>query len=101
MSSNGIAVGLNKGYQVTKRELPAKPVNRKGALGKRVSFIREIIREVTGFTPYERRMLELLKVGKDKRALKVAKKRLGTHRRSKSKREEMQATLRAQRSAKK
>lgn len=30
-----------------------------------------MIREVAGFAPYERRVMELLKVGKDKRALKV------------------------------
>ena len=45
-------------------------------LGKRVKFIREIVREVTGFAPYERRIMELLRVGKDKRALKLAKKRV-------------------------
>ena len=30
-----------------------------------------MVREVVGFAPYERRVMELLKVGKDKRALKV------------------------------
>jgi Ribosomal protein L36e len=29
------------------------------------------VREVVGYAPYERRVMELLKVGKDKRALKV------------------------------
>jgi large subunit ribosomal protein L36e len=47
---------------------------------KRVHFVRNLIREVTGFAPYEKRITELLKVGKDKRALKVAKRKLGTHR---------------------
>jgi hypothetical protein len=37
---------------------------------------------------------ELLKVGKDKCALKVAKKKLGTHKRAKKKREEMAGVLR-------
>ena len=53
-----------------------------------------------GFAPYEKRVQELLKVGKEKRALKFAKKRLGTLRRARSKREEMQAVLRAQRQRK-
>jgi Ribosomal protein L36e len=30
-----------------------------------------VVREVAGWAPYERRVMELLKVGKDKRALKV------------------------------
>ena len=33
--------------------------------------VRAVVREVVGFAPYERRVMELLKVGKDKRALKV------------------------------
>lgn len=61
---------------VTKREKAARPASRKGRLGKRVKIVREIIREVAGFAPYEKRVMELLKVGKDKRALKVAKKKV-------------------------
>lgn len=61
---------------------------------KRVHFVRNVIREVAGFAPYEKRITELLKVGKDKRALKVAKRKLGTHKRAKKKREEMSSVLR-------
>ena len=43
---------------------------------KRVKVVRDIVREVAGLAPYERRITELLKVGKDKRALKVAKKKV-------------------------
>ena len=43
--------------------------------------------------------MELLKVNKDKRALKFCKKRLGTHRRAKRKREEMQIALQMMRKA--
>ncbi len=46
---------------------------------KRVTFVRDIVREVAGLAPYERRITELLKVGKDKRALKVAKKKVGAN----------------------
>ncbi|KAL0434773.1 UNVERIFIED_CONTAM: 60S ribosomal protein L36-2, partial [Sesamum radiatum] len=73
---------------------------RKGKKkSKRVHFARSLIREVAGFAPYEKRITELLKVGKDKRALKVAKRKLGTHKRAKRKREEMVGALRKMRTA--
>ena len=43
---------------------------------KRVKFIRDLVREVVGFAPYEKRCMELLRIGKDKRALKFVKKRV-------------------------
>ncbi|KAF8822776.1 ribosomal protein RPL36 [Cardiosporidium cionae] len=99
-NSGSIAVGIRKGYLVTKRDLPAKPVKRKGQICSRVKMIREVIREVAGFSPYERRIMELVKVGTSaafKRALKFSKKRLGTHRRAKAKRLEMQEVVIQQR----
>jgi large subunit ribosomal protein L36e len=56
--------------------------------------IRDLIRDVVGSAPYEKRLMELLKVGRDKRALKLAKRKLGTHLRGKKKREEMGNLLR-------
>ena len=44
---------------------------------KRVRFVREIVKEVAGLAPYERRATELLKVGRDKRALKLCKRKVG------------------------
>jgi hypothetical protein len=38
--------------------------------------VRDLIKEVAGLAPYEKRIIELLKVGKDKRALKVAKRKV-------------------------
>ena len=38
--------------------------------------MRDLIREVTGHAPYEKRAMELLKVSKDKRALKFLKRRV-------------------------
>merc|ERR1719198_2608696 len=75
MVASGLAAGLNKGFITQKRTLAKRPVSRKGKLGRRVKFVREVVREVAGYAPYEKRIMELLKVGKDKRALKVAKKR--------------------------
>ncbi|KAJ3019741.1 UNVERIFIED_CONTAM: 60S ribosomal protein L36 [Siphonaria sp. JEL0065] len=82
---SGLFVGLNKGHVITPRVPRAKPSNRKGALSKRTSFVRSLIREVAGFAPYERRVMELLKNSKDKRARKLAKRRLGTFLRAKKK----------------
>lgn len=106
----GLAVGADKGHVVTLRSLKttravkgveksviAKPSYRKGIKNKRVDFVRGIIREVAGYSPYEKRTMELLKVGKEKRALKVLKNKLGTHKRAKAKREEMADALRNQR----
>ncbi|KAK1548118.1 hypothetical protein Q3G72_029000 [Acer saccharum] len=95
--NTGLFVGLNKGHVVTKKELALCPSNHKGKTSKRIHFVRNVIKEVAGFAPYERRMTELLKVGKDKRALKVAKRKLGTHKRAKKKREEMSNVLRKMR----
>ncbi|KAL9686062.1 hypothetical protein QQ045_023517 [Rhodiola kirilowii] len=97
--NTGLFVGLNKGHIVTKKELAPRPSDRKGKTSKRVHFVRSLIREVAGFAPYEKRITELLKVGKDKRALKVAKRKLGTHKRAKRKREEMSSVLRKMRYA--
>lgn len=41
-----------------------------------MKFVRDVVREVAGLAPYEKRIMELLKVGKDKRALKVAKRKV-------------------------
>merc|ERR1711881_560222 len=57
---------------------------------------RDVVREVCGFAPYERRAMELLSQGFDKRALKFCKKRLGTHRRGKKKRAELENVMQAQ-----
>lgn len=80
--------------------MPVRRVSRKGALNPRVKMVREVVREVSGFAPYERRVMELLKAGSAstmKRALKLAKRRLGTHLRGKKKREELQMAIQQQR----
>jgi large subunit ribosomal protein L36e len=40
-----------------------------------------VVRDVAGLAPYERRVSELLKVGKDKRALKLCKKKVSNYQR--------------------
>ncbi|KAI9208399.1 ribosomal protein L36e [Polychytrium aggregatum] len=89
MAKSGIAVGLNKGHITTERAPRTKVSNQKGRLSKRTKFVRELVREVVGFAPYEKRVMELLKNSKDKRARRLAKKRLGTFGRAKRKVEEL------------
>ncbi|XP_054719626.1 60S ribosomal protein L36-like [Uloborus diversus] len=94
-----LCVGLHKGHKITKNVTAPRPSRRKGKLTKHTRFIRDIVREVCGFAPYEKRAMELLRVSKDKRALKFIKKRLGTHLRAKRKRDELSNVLTAQRKA--
>ncbi len=100
-----IAIGKNKGHKTTKIQTKrARPVYTKAKLGKRTKMVRQIISQVAGVSGYEKRVIEFLKAGslKDtKRALKLTKKALGTHRRAKIKRENIMNYLRAQQAKKK
>eukprot|EP00729_Bicosta_minor_P014833 gene14833-29423_t len=98
-AKGNVAFGLEKGYKVTSSGQGPKVSRRKGKKSTRVSFVRSIIREVAGFAPYEKRCMELLRVSKDKRALKFCKKKLGTYSRGKNKRAEMQDVIQAMRMA--
>merc|ERR1712071_275093 len=86
-----MAIGLKKGFPVTK--INKKTKNKRGKPSKHLKFIKDLCREVTGFSPDGRRKMELLKVSRGKRALKFLKKRLGTHQRAKRKREELSNVL--------
>ncbi|EMD39939.1 hypothetical protein CERSUDRAFT_112182 [Gelatoporia subvermispora B] len=97
MARSNLSSGLNKGHPTTPIPKAAKPSYRKGIKTERNGFVRSVIREVTGFSPYERRVMELLRNSKDKRARKLAKKRLGTLLRSKRKIEELSAIIQEQR----
>lgn len=96
-----IAIGKNKGHPTTKllsKKNTTRPSRLKGKIHKRVAFIRTLIGEVVGLNGYEKRIMELLKQGsvKDtKKALKVAKRALGTHARAKIKRENIMNLNRA------
>ncbi|QMW41649.1 hypothetical protein G4B11_004973 [Aspergillus flavus] len=74
---SGIVVGLNKGHKTTPLNTPKTRVSRtKGQSSRRTAFVRDIAREVVGLAPYERRIIELLRNTQDKRARKLAKKRV-------------------------
>jgi len=94
-----MCVGLNKGHKVTKNAPRSKPSKNKGKKSKHAKFVRDIVKEVCGNAGYEKRGIELLKISKDKRALKFLKKRLGTHIRAKRKREELSNVLTQMRKA--
>jgi len=99
MVRSGIRIGLNKGYQTTAIPKKVKPSHLKGRLSKKTQFVRSVVREVVGFAPYERRVLELLRNSKDKKARKLTKKRLGTLLRSKRKLEELSGIIQESRRA--
>ncbi|KAJ3559197.1 hypothetical protein NM688_g487 [Phlebia brevispora] len=76
MARSNLPVGLNKGYPTTRLEKVAKPSHRRGIRSTRNTFVHSVIREVVGFAPYERRVMELLRNSKDKKARKLTKKRV-------------------------
>merc|ERR1712010_167365 len=75
----------------------------RGAIkrGPQFGLVSEGIREVTGFAPYEKRGAECLKNGLDKRALRLASRRLGSFQRGKKKREAIAKLMREEEMAKK
>lgn len=94
-----LVVGLKKGHKVTRNERKPKPSAQKGRITKHNKFVRDIVKEINGFAPYEKRCMELLRISKDKRALKFLKRRLGTHLRAKRKRDELSNVIIQQRKA--
>ncbi|KAJ7591033.1 60S ribosomal protein L36 [Mycena floridula] len=94
-----IRVGLNKGYPTTAIAKTVRPSHRKGIQSTQTKFVRSIVREVAGFSAYERRVMELLRNSKDKKARKLTKKRLGTLLRSKRKLEELATVIQESRRA--
>lgn len=98
---SGLFVGRNHGHVV--KRAPAtwksRPVTKKGTLSKRVKAVREIIREVAGFSPLEKKMMEMIRTGeahKEKKAIKSARQKLGTHKRALHKRDELTRLIQAQ-----
>eukprot|EP00606_Chrysophyceae_sp_TOSAG23-5_P001267 GSChrysophyteH2.ASY1.ANO1.225.1 assembled CDS len=90
--SSSLSIGLNRGYPVTKRVEKARPSSMKGRLSNRTKMVRSLVGEVCGQSPYERRMMDMLKsfgASADKRMYKFAKRRLGSHKRALKKREQV------------
>lgn len=70
---------------------------KKGSISKRTTFVRSLVKEIAGLAPYERRLIDLIRNSGEKRARKVAKKRLGSFKRAKAKIEEMNEVIAASR----
>ncbi|CCC70004.1 hypothetical protein NCAS_0D04230 [Naumovozyma castellii] len=94
---SGIAVGLNKGKKVTSMTPAPKISYKKGVSSNRTKFVRSLVKEIAGLAPYERRLIDLVRNSGEKRARKVAKKRLGSFKRAKAKVEEMNNVIAASR----
>lgn len=45
----GIAVGMNKGRVVRRREIVPRPSRRRGALSTKTKAVRSLIKEVCGY----------------------------------------------------
>merc|ERR1711898_5561 len=91
-SVEGLSVGLNRGF-VTTKVTRRRPSQRRSGMNARVENITKTIKTVAGFAPYEKRSIEMYKVGNtklDKTANRFLKKRLGSLRRSKKKSEDLQ-----------
>ena len=74
--------------------------HRKGRLHPRVKAIRAVIDEIAGLAPYERKMMEMIKTGnqkKEKNSVKQARRRLGSQKRALAKKDQIVAYIVAQR----
>ena len=95
-SGTGCSRGLNKGFTTTKRAQAKNPAKRLSVPKAKLAAVKEVVLETMGLSPYERRIVELLKVQREKRALRFTKRRLGTFVRGKKKRELMSSLIRKQ-----
>ena len=96
MVKTRIITRLHRGYIVTKNDHKkyAKKLrpSRNWKLGKRSILIKDVIKEVAGLSPFEKKLFGLLEANearKFKKATHLAIQRLGTIKRAKNKREQI------------
>ena len=97
---SGLFVGLNKGHVVKTVPARKRPVLRKGRLANRSKAIREVMRDVCGFSPLDKKMLEMIRTGiasKEKKAVKIARQKIGTHLRAQQRRDNLLSFIQTQR----
>ena len=56
-----LVVGQDKGHKTTPNTLKKKPSRSKGKITARNKLVRDLVRKVAGFSPYERRAMKLLR----------------------------------------
>lgn len=91
---SGFAFGKNKGYKVTpivgmKRVFTGKRTDYK--LSEGAILAKNIAQEICGLAPYEKKAIDLIKKGSDKRCKKFLKHRLGNMNNTKKKLEYLNA----------
>ena len=94
-SVQSYAVGLNRGYIVTKLKKKTRGVS-KGVSGERGRAVRRLVRSVVGLSSFEKRVLEMFRAGVtkvEKRAFKLLKRRLGSRSRALKKQEELNTVI--------
>ena len=104
---SGIFVGLNKGFITTPPKVrhdafKKEKSHRKGRQSARLQAVRQVMVEVTGLSPFQRKMMEMLKTGdavKEKKAVRLARKRTGSHKRAQLVRDKIAAIIQAQAAA--
>merc|ERR1739841_332008 len=102
VSVEGLSIGLNKGFATTKITR-RRPSQRRSGMNQRIENITKTIKSVAGFAPYEKRAIEMYKVGNtklDKRANRFLRKRLGSIKRSKKKSDALQNFVKKQKEKK-
>ena len=67
-------VTYKKNSAIVRIPKEAKPQNKAH---DRNLLVKAVVRECCGMSPYERRILELLRLNKDRAALRFANKRIG------------------------
>lgn len=91
---SGLAFGKDKGFKNTpligmKRIFTGKKTNYK--ISEAAIFTKNIVSEICGLAPYEKKAVDMIKKGNEKRAKKFVKTRLGGMRASKKKLEYLTA----------
>jgi large subunit ribosomal protein L36e len=94
---SGVAFGRNKGFQVTPLSgIERAPERREKLRGpsEGMRLAKAVISEICGLAPYEKKALDYVRRGEEKKGKKFLKKRLGSLRRAIRKQAELEDLLR-------